>query len=404
MKFFVAGVPFGCNNIGDEAILAGVVAILRRNFDSPEITVSTALPEETAALLNVNAVPLLNFPESKPLNREERMRAENALAASDVFIWSGATGLSDYPLRGVGLLEKAARYGVKTVLWGVGMDSTLNPSFFTLRGKKLTLCKLFSALTFRSVDFVTLAEKYLETRMRRRIADALSECDLIVVRDPQTSSELMKYPPRKPITIGADSAIIHKNPNLEDLEVLADDVHKALFGVGKKIGICISAQRRLNNIDGMVRLLDELVAEEDRSLFLIPMNPLTDALTMTAIRSRMRNPDRVYLLENCAEPKHIIAAASLCDVVISSRLHLLILAANVGTPIVGISRGSKIDNFLEQFGLSGAGSVSDCDFDKLMEQTLNALENKQSFVERRNAVYANLEERLQKAETLLKQI
>ena len=56
------------------------------------------------------------------------------------------------------------------------------------------------------------------------------------------------------------------------------------------------------------------------------------------------------------------AAAASCRVVVSSRLHLLILAANVGTPIIGIDRGSKIANFLAAFGLAPAGSVDDCDF------------------------------------------
>ena len=47
---------------------------------------------------------------------------------------------------------------------------------------------------------------------------------------------------------------------------------------------------------------------------------------------------------------------------VSSRLHLLILGANAGTPGIGIERGSKIANWLANFGETPAGSVENCDF------------------------------------------
>lgn len=61
MRFFLGGVPFGCDNIGDEAILECIVSIIRRNFPSASITVSTAKPKETARLLGVDCVELFAF-------------------------------------------------------------------------------------------------------------------------------------------------------------------------------------------------------------------------------------------------------------------------------------------------------------------------------------------------------
>ena len=51
IKFFLGSVPFGCDNIGDEAILEAIIQILRRNFPKSQICVATAKPEETAKLL-----------------------------------------------------------------------------------------------------------------------------------------------------------------------------------------------------------------------------------------------------------------------------------------------------------------------------------------------------------------
>lgn len=102
MKFFLGGVPFGCENIGDEAILAGVVTILRRNFKDCSITVSTGEPEKTAALLHVQSVPLYGFKKEYPISH-----LKEAIQGHDVFIWSGATGLSDYPAMGTQILRIA---------------------------------------------------------------------------------------------------------------------------------------------------------------------------------------------------------------------------------------------------------------------------------------------------------
>lgn len=52
-------------------------------------------------------------------------------------------------------------------------------------------------------------------------------------------------------------------------------------------------------------------------------------------------------------------AAASCDAIVSSRLHLLILAGNVQTPIIGVERGSKIRNYLRLFGLTPVCTVDD---------------------------------------------
>ena len=43
MRFFLGGVPFGCNNIGDEAILAGVVKIYDCGFQFEFLGTENAL-------------------------------------------------------------------------------------------------------------------------------------------------------------------------------------------------------------------------------------------------------------------------------------------------------------------------------------------------------------------------
>lgn len=90
-------------------------------------------------------------------------------------------------------------------------------------------------------------------------------------------------------------------------------------------------------------------------------------------------------------------AAAKCDVVLSSRLHLLILAANVGTPGLGIARGSKLANWLSNFGRTVEGSVYDCDWGGVTAHVLAAFGHRGEWDAVRTRAYAELTSRLETA-------
>ena len=92
------------------------------------------------------------------------------------------------------------------------------------------------------------------------------------------------------------------------------------------------------------------------------------------------------------------------DVLISSRLHLLILGSINHVPLVGISRGSKVDNFLAPFGLDAVGSVESCDFDRLVAETARWLDGRDEFRQRSEKVRADLLARLDRATGRLKEV
>ncbi|MBR6057558.1 MAG: polysaccharide pyruvyl transferase family protein [Victivallales bacterium] len=338
MKLLLGGVPLGCDNIGDEAIIACVASLLRSLLPEAEITVCTKDQEATAQKLAVKTAPLYGFPPEPQLDDFAQF-----VKSFDAFIWFGATGLSDYPDTALPLLAAARRQGVKTIVWCVGMDSQLNPAFFKVHGKKRLLLSLFGAV------------KWYEARLRRavgeRIRAELSQCALVSVRDPQSAEELKKIG-LSDVVIAADTAI---------LQPTAATPPFSIDNNLERIGFCISAQREIAHLDQMLQLWDDLTEAPARRLVLLPMNPKTDKPLMWNLSRKMKHPERVELLES-DEPAVVQAAAAQCRIVVSSRLHLLILSSNVGTPIVGITRGSKIPNWLANFGLQDAGSVYDCDF------------------------------------------
>lgn len=346
MKILLGGVPLGCDNVGDEAIVGCVVVLLRKLFPDAEIAVSTRDREGTAARLGVETVPLYGFGEDPDL----RGFAET-VRRFDAYIWFGATGLSDYPERALELLRAARRAGVPTVVWGVGMNSELNPAFYRAAGKKRRLLALASKCCFGLVDLVSTYENRLRRKTRRHIRSELEKCRLVVLRDSPSVREVARCGFLSAVR-GADTAILQSSAAEPPLPELPGVV---------RIGFCISEQSAVHDLAGVRKLWDELLEDPARRVVLIPMNPVTDRALMLKIASECRHADRVECLE-FSDPAQVQACAGQCRVIVSSRLHLLILGSNAGTPGVGIERGSKIANWLAEFGETPAGTVENCDF------------------------------------------
>ena len=358
LKILLGGVPLGCNNVGDEAIVSCVVRLLRTLVPDATMTVCTREPERTAAELQVNTVPLYGFGE----NPDWRGFAAE-VRRHDVFLWFGATGLSDYPATAVKLLRIAQGAGVKTIVWGVGMNSRLNPAFYRAGGRRLRLLNALTRCSLGLLDWRRIYEGMLTRRVGRQIRRALEGCALVVLRDAE-SREAVERCGYHHALVGADTAILQESAPKPPLPVIAPGV--------VRIGFCISEQSALRQLDELAELWDKLLERPEIRIVLIPMNPLTDKRLMQNLAVRSKCPERIECLEEDA-PAVVQACVSQCRAVVSSRLHLLILAANVGVPFIGIERGSKISTWLKQFGRVPAGSVETCDFAEIHRQLAEIL-------------------------------
>ena len=360
MKILLGGIPLGCDNIGDEAIIACVVRRLKESMPGVALTVATADPA-TAARLEVAVVPSFGFAGVGLDGFADVARRH------DAYIWCGATGLSDYPDVALDLLERAQGAGVATFVWGVGMDDELNPVFFRVHGKRRALLKL--------AGLVGWYERRLRARLARRFAALLPRCKGVWLRDPESVAMLasMGY---AGAGVAADTAILLEEPG--------GAVRRTSCAVPPRLGLCISTQRQVADLEGLKRMIAAVRASGARVLG-IPMNPKTDRALMERLGVACIAGDT---------PEAVQAAAATCDVVLSSRLHLLILAANVGTPVLGIARGSKLANWLANFGRTVEGSVFDCDWARVTEHVLAALKERGDWDAVRDGAYARLAARL----------
>ena len=381
MKILLGGIPLGCDNIGDEAIIAGVVKMLKESLSEVELTVATADPA-TADILGVKVVPPFGFAGRSLDGFGEAVRVH------DAYIWCGATGLSDYPYVALDLLEIAQKADVPTYVWGVGMDDELNPAFFRAHGKR--------RLALRCLGLVGWYERRLRARLARRVAAVLPRCRGVWLRDPQSAAMLSSMG-FADAGIAADTAILlNDNVDLGSGRVGAGSCSSNESLIDSKrpystLGLCISTQRQVADLDGLKGLI-AAVRDSGAKVLGIPMNPKTDRALLESLG--------VECIAGTT-PEDVMEAAAKCDVVLSSRLHLLILAANVGTPGLGIARGSKLANWLSNFGRTVEGSVYDCDWGGVTAHVLAAFGHRGEWDALRTRSYAELTSRLEPARGIL---
>ena len=396
MRILLAGVPFGCDNVGDEAILCCALSIFREVAPEAEITVSTSDPERTATRLHVATCGLLGFFDEVPHDETVRI-----IDAHDCFVWCGATGLSDYPQVTTALMHIAQERGKKTILWGVGMNDELTPSIHRVHpGRRKQLLLALQAASLGLVDTIALEERRRDRRSRRKIARCVNAADLVVVRDKQSRDELHRSGVHNEIIVGADSAIRLRPADLAE-QALASGIRSELESEQPKIGLCVSAQGAINDERALAGCFDEIIETAHVHIVGIPMNPLTDSALMARLAGRMKHRECFSVLTGEYEPEEILAVAQRMQVIVSSRLHLLILASVVHVPVVGISRGSKVDNFLSSFGLHAVGQVESCDFSGLKDEVLRLLKDAPAFRDRSRIVLSESLERLEAAKKKL---
>lgn len=395
MKLFLGGVPFGCDNIGDEAILASVIGLVRGICPDAELLVSTGDRAGTERKFGLKTVPLYGFDPAMPAES-----LAEALDGVDYYIWAGATGLSDYPEMACALLESAQASGVRTIVWGVGMNDVFNPSFFTLQGKKKKLADTVKACCGFDMEKRWIARR--ERSIRQRLARTLGRCELIVLRDSKSLDVLRLCAPFPDAVAGADTAILQKQCAPEDLPW--SEAERDLFrSAPARMAVCVSEQSRIREMDRFTDWLDSMLETHPGLLAVtIPMNPEKDFRVMEEMKRLSKHPDRILSLR-FPEPEQVQAVAADCSVIVSSRLHLLILGLNNLVPGVGIARGSKIDCFLSRFGLTTAGSIDALDLPRLTESVEHALAHQDEFKRNAASVRAGLLADLKRAETLLQQ-
>lgn len=302
---------YGFGNAGDEAMLEATLRGLRRRLDEGEtkITVVSGRSDQVRAAHGVEA-----------LDRLDLLGIGRALGRADLFLSGGGTLLQDrtsfrnlaYHLM---LFEMARRAGSRTMIYAQGVGPVR-----------------------------TLLGRTLASRVLRGL-------DAITVRDPASAEALRTLGVTDPpAEVTADPAFALEPCRPERTqEILRDE---RLDTAGRPLLALAPRGLRHRELEakGLAALADWTIRRLKARPLILPMQYPNDLVSCDMILAHMREPEGASVVRGRLKPAEIMGLLGQCELVVGVRLHALIFAAAVGTPLAGVEYDPKVGYFLSRLG------------------------------------------------------
>jgi polysaccharide pyruvyl transferase CsaB len=302
---------YGGMNLGDEAILEGILSQLRRRV-SAEITVFSMNPEDTLerhAVQHAVSVRSLTRKEITPVIR-----------GLDLLILGGGGILYD---------RDAQAY-----LREVNIANELNVPVFV---------------------YAISAGPLTSQSARVAVRDALnaSSTTVITVRDKQGYRLLEDVGVTNEIHLTADPALLLEPEPLSNEQLTAEGVDFTRRLVGFSVREPGPAAPELNPEEYhemLANAADFIVERFDADVLFVPMEKI-DVQQSHGVVSHMRYAEKAEILRRRYSPRQILDLMGKLDFAVGMRLHFLILAALAGTPFASLPYAPKVSGLLDDLGI-----------------------------------------------------
>jgi polysaccharide pyruvyl transferase CsaB len=344
MKIVLSGY-YGFNNAGDELILESIVREIRAGRKDADITVLSVCPEMTTAHYRVKAINRWNW---SAVIRAVRS-CDMLLSGGGGLFQDGTGSLSLYYYLLIILIARL--FGKKVFIYGVGVN-------------KLRKCNA------------------------RLTAWVLNQAFRITVREDESCRLLLEWGCRKEkIELTADPVL------LMDVDM------KEINHRNPQVTLILRPPRQGKwPVETFAKLADVIQQRLSARIVLIPFHLQQDMAFTHAVQGVMNMPSTIVEWRTTQELRQ---AVGLSDIIISQRLHGLILAALHGVPLIGISDDPKIDRFLRELGQKNIMNVADVDHYSLLPVILDTWEWRDDFRKKAHTMLPSFKIRARRMSELL---
>lgn len=328
LRILIDRIPYAEGNLGEEAILASLLQDLNE-LGVEKIAVISNMPERTAARHGEGIKVIAD-------TKGNWLRLPDIIKAHDVLIWGGGHMLQD-------------------------RSSQLYIPYVT---KNLMLARYFKKPRIIFAPGLGPVQTDLGKWLSRL---AIDKADAIVVRDSESKQLLLECGVKSNIEMTADPVF--------DLKTEADDKTSGQTKIKPVIGIAprrhfyrkgsvlpVSMQLSSKQEDPrfnfflqeIASALDQLILQDGAEVRFLPMdigpNPRDD-LVCHRIRQFMVYGEKASVNDDDAALTEFINRLAELDVLISARLHGIIMGMRFGLPFIGIDSDGKIPILTKRFGV-----------------------------------------------------
>ena len=313
-KVYKVGISgsYGGLNLGDEAILQGIITQLRRSLPV-EITVFSRDAEDTKHRHQVEHVV--------PVRSLTRNEVKPEIQKLDLFILGGGgilfdAAIKDY-LREVSL---AHDNGVQVMVYAVS------------------------------------AGPLEDSNMQKLVKELLSQAAVITVRERNAKKILENTGLKCEIIVTADPAFLLEPEQLPKNTIMREHLEhgKRLVAMSvREPGDAAPDLKEMAYHEMMANTADFIIDRYDADIVFIPMEQrVLDRQHSHAVISRMLRPQRAWLLQGEYTPGQLLSIIKRFDFAVGMRLHFLIFAALQGVPFVALPYATKVAGILEEMQIA----------------------------------------------------
>lgn len=325
---------YGYNNIGDEAILKGLVDGISEISDA-EIVVLSKNPDWTTEKYGVKAV-----------NRSKITDILKNISSTDMLLSGGGSLLQDVS-------------SSKSILYYLGI---------------LKLAQLMRKKTFIYSQGIGPIRRTFNRFLTRKI---LNKVDYLNVRDRQSEAYLRDLNVKRDVQVTTDTVFGIKKPSLDKGREVLDGlgVRRDTVNVGMIVMNWKNSGER--TIEEFIKTIEIIKSERDVNIILIPFFYHLDLKIETEIYDKIKDKyENIYLADHYLHVNEYLSLIGNLDICVSMRLHGLIFSTLMGVYPIGISYDPKIDGFMKELDRVQNHYVQNFKSDELAKEILQSIEGR----------------------------
>ncbi|OVE35717.1 polysaccharide pyruvyl transferase CsaB [Priestia aryabhattai] len=306
---------YGDRNLGDEALLQGILTSFKKRNPELNVTVLSKNPKETTKRFDVQS-------SYAPRTKKYMGNFLKEIRRTDLFVLGGGGLIQDFIgikqlIYWVSSLLIAKSMGKKTMLYSIGVGPLSTPS------------------------------------SRRCAKFFLKFADVITVRDIE-SKELLNS-----IGIKKDKVIVTADPAfvLEEKEKINEQSRN--FSKNQTIAISflpyyniVNSPQKEEELEKIfIEFINYILEEYNYNILLLPLHNLKgeshDLGAAKRILKKVDKRERVSLYEEDLTPSDALTLLEECRLMVGMRLHSLILSGVISLPFIGIDYHPKVGSFIK---------------------------------------------------------
>ena len=308
---------YGFRNAGDDAILESIRDAVQDATDEVKLTVLSNDPEETRQHYGLEAV-----------SRFHMAQVMGAMKNSDLLLFGGGSLFQDATstrslLYYLSVIRMAHQFHKPVMLYANGIGPVK------------------------------------QNDNRRRVKKVVNRVDLVTLRDHGSANELKSMGITRPkVKVTADP-VFYLAPASEEraLELLD---HAGIRAGENFVAVSV---RNWPDTEKFVRELaltcDHIVRTHGLKILFIMMQPNKDRAVTEQVRAAMQEPS--FLVDEPCTPRETMAVLGRARMCLAMRLHVLIFAARMAVPSLGLVYDPKVASYLNELELPAAGDVKSFD-------------------------------------------